>query len=354
MEREKVEAHRAKHQLAIQLAEEMEETTRKQLSRESQDIAKARDDFERRKQRQLETMEEADKNIEAKAESLINEIWEGRAQLEEDKRALQEQGKEKRAMLLDSREQLTPAARELLEKQVLEIELDIRNIEEAQRLLDEQEENVEKLIEDEFVVLEQGKQAGQKKLEEDWKHLLEIEAANLWFIEQEVVERNDALEEQRRNLESKEAKLNEFQREQSRSLETLVEEKEALSTEREQILAGYRSEMEETETSIKGVTTEIESLTEKYIQDSPVVTEIKETKDKLMELDEEETRHEETEKEVLCKDETSLEQIEKEMREEKQNLEELRQTESFVDGRYQEESKKLRDAFGVSQSILLN
>ncbi|PIK38771.1 putative kinesin-like protein KIF16B [Apostichopus japonicus] len=171
-------------------------------------------------------------------------------------------------MLLDSREQLTPAARELLEKQVLEIELDIRNIEEAQRLLDEQEENVEKLIEDEFVVLEQGKQAGQKKLEEDWKHLLEIEAANLWFIEQEVVERNDALEEQRRNLESKEAKLNEFQREQSRSLETLVEEKEALSAEREQILAGYRNEMEETEMGIKGITTEIESLTEEYIRDS--------------------------------------------------------------------------------------
>ncbi|PIK38770.1 putative kinesin-like protein KIF16B [Apostichopus japonicus] len=63
MEREKVEAHRAKHQLAIQLAEKMEETTRKQLSRESQDIAKARDDFERRKQRQLETMEEADKKM---------------------------------------------------------------------------------------------------------------------------------------------------------------------------------------------------------------------------------------------------------------------------------------------------
>lgn len=349
MEREKVEAHRAKHQLAIKLSEKMEETTRMQLSRESHEIAKARDDFERRKQKQLEAMEDAEKNIEAKAESLVNEIWEGRAQLEEDKRVLEEQGKEKKAMLLDSREQLTPAARELLEKQLTEIEVDIKKIEEAQMLLDEQEQNVEKLIEEEFIVLEQGKIAGQKKLEEDWKQLLDIEAANLWFIEQEVTERNDALEKQRQNLESKEAKLRDFQREQSKSLEKLVEEKEALTSERQQLLATFQSEIGETEASIDDIKEEMKLLAENYLMDSSLVGELEEVRNNLKESANEGLRFEETEKEVRKKDQDRLEEIERNMAKEKQNLEALRQTDSLVDGRYQEEKEKLADALTVSK-----
>ncbi|KAJ8045153.1 Kinesin-like protein KIF16B [Holothuria leucospilota] len=351
MEREKVEAHRAKHELAIKLAEKMEETAKQQLSRESHEIAKARDEFERRKQRQLEVMEDAEKSIEAKAESLVNEIWESRALLDEDLKTLEEQEKEKKAMLLDSREQLTPAARELLEKQLKEIVLEIKSIETAQKVLDEQEEDVEKLIEKEFIALEQRKRDGENKLEEEWKQLLDIEAANLWFIEQEVTERNDALDMQRKNLEEKESKLKEFQIEQSKTLDKLSEDKRVFSLERDRILESFESEMNATSSEISNLKEKMQGVKEKYLKTSPLESELSEAAESLKQLEEEEEEFAQKEDEIAMKDEEILLSIDQDIEDKVKQLEELKQTESFVDGKYQEERKNLSEKLENIQAL---
>nr|XP_054759483.1 kinesin-like protein KIF16B [Lytechinus pictus] len=336
VEKEKLEALRAKQEIAQKISSQMEDSVKQRLARESSEIAKARDQFEKLKQTQLDAIEEEEKNIQSKAEFLIGQIWEKRSRLESEKIELDDREREGQQRL-DNDLFTSVEEKDLLERTLKEVSKRRRAVLEERDSLDDEEKKVEKVIEAEFVVLEQQKQKDEKLLEEEWKSLLQIEAANLEFIEQEVVDRTMGWEKQKTKLTNMEKQLknyhqqqNDLSNQQQAAVGKLETERTTIKNEFHQLEHGLQKEIGHLEQKI----IEIDS------QDAGGAA-IKDQKVKVDSMEHKQAEILENYQEKLKSSEAELARVLEEITKERSKLDELNQTGSFMEGQFRVEQKKL-------------
>ena len=341
VEREKLETLKAKHELAHKLSSEMEESVRKQLARESHEVVKAREDFEKLKKRQMEAIQEAEKTIQAKADSMVAEIWESRTELENKKAAAHD--KESRIQRALSVTQSDEAKAALLQE-ADEIKLEIQGIEEETEDLDKKEQQVEKVIESEFVALEQRKKDDEQHLEEKWSELMQMEAANLQFIEQEMAERTSAFEQQREKLMATEAKLKDFQNRQKDVLNQANDERVQIRQEKSELKEKITAEEGKIQKVLKTVREQQKQLEQGVVPGGQAV---EKQRSKVKALEEKRESLIEKVQQELNLDSLQLEKLVAAIEGQKLELEELLQTESFVEGKFKDEQRQLNEKIQV-------
>ena len=343
VEKEKLEALKAKQEITQKISSQMEASVKQRLARESSEIAKARNEFEKMKQRQVDAIEEVEKDIQSKAEFLVGQIWEKRSRLESEKLDLDEREREGKQRLrngfFSSEEE-----KRLLEKALEDVAKRKKAVLEARDSLDAEEEKVEKLIEDEFIVLETQKQKDEKLLEDEWKSLLQIEAANLQFIEQEVVDRTMGLETQKKKLSNMEKQLKNYQQQHN----DLSSQEEAAARKFETKRTDLKADFHNLE---QGLESEIAKVEQRIIEIDSHDAEgaaIKQQKSKVDSVEHKQTELVETYQGRLTASELELARIKQELLKEKGKRDELLQTGSFMEGQFREEQKKLNTKLKVS------
>ena len=343
VEKEKLEALKAKQEITQKISSQMEASVKQRLARESSEIAKARNEFEKMKQRQVDAIEEVEKDIQSKAEFLVGQIWEKRSRLESEKLDLDEREREGKQRLrngfFSSEEE-----KRLLEKALEDVAKRKKAVLEARDSLDAEEEKVEKLIEDEFIVLETQKQKDEKLLEDEWKSLLQIEAANLQFIEQEVVDRTMGLETQKKKLSNMEKQLKNYQQQHN----DLSSQEEAAARKFETKRTDLKADFYNLE---QGLESEIAKVEQRIIEIDSHDAEgaaIKQQKSKVDSVEHKQTELVETYQGRLTASELELARIKQELLKEKGKRDELLQTGSFMEGQFREEQKKLNTKLKVS------
>ncbi|XP_072031002.1 kinesin-like protein KIF16B isoform X2 [Amphiura filiformis] len=335
VEREKLEALKTKHDLARRLSSEMEESVRKQLARENHEVAKARDDFERLKQTQLDAIQEAEKTIQTKAESMVADVWESRTKLENEKKEAEDKDRRiKRAMFAAKSEE----ARAVLSKEADEVQLEIKRIKQETEALDKKEQEVEKVIESEFVALEQRKKDDDEHLEAEWSKLMQMEAANLQFIEQEMIESATSFEKQKEKLTGTETKLKEFQHQQKFALKKAEEERVKVKEEKSELQGRIKVEEGKIKKSLDFLQKQQRQI-EKGIMPDGQVLERQRSKVKALEA-KRDTMVQKIQEELNL-DTLQLEKLVAAIAGQKVELEDLLQTESFVEGKFKDEQKQL-------------
>ncbi|XP_022099426.1 trichohyalin-like [Acanthaster planci] len=340
IEREKLEALKAKHEVARQLAKTMDDSVKAQLAMENQQVAEAWANFDKLKQRQLDTIEEAEKSIQAKAENRVAEIWQSRTELEDKKAELGRRKTEnERAMKAAMSEEEKRDLRQELERIVAEE----KRITTEELSLEAREADVEKDIEAEFVELEKQKRRDESILEAEWNNLLRIEAANLHYLEQELSDRKAAMEKQKQKLNSTDEHLKQFNMTRSRTLSSFTKEDAGIKDKKEQL----QELLQTKECSIQDELSALEEgraeLKARKGQDSEemgeqrrLLEEALAAKSSLLESEEE-----------LKRETAKLTHLVEQITREKQGLEELLQTESFSESRFKEEQRKLNEKMEI-------
>ncbi|XP_030854447.1 kinesin-like protein KIF16B isoform X1 [Strongylocentrotus purpuratus] len=336
VEKEKLEALRAKQEIAQKISSQMDDSVKQRLTRESSEIARARDQFEKLKQRQLDAIEEEEKNIQSRAEFLVGQIWEKRSRLESEKTELDAREREGRQRL-DNDLFTSVEEEELLKRSLDEVSKRRRAVLEERDSLDDEEEKVEKLIQEEFVVLEQQKQKDERLLEDEWKSLLQIEAANLEFIEQEVVNRTMGWEKQKTKLTNMEKQLKNYHQQQN----DLSNQQQAAEGKLEVKRTTIKDEFRQVE---HGLQEEIGQLEQRIIEIDSQDAGGAAIKDQKVRVDSMEHKQAEflgNYQEKLNSTEAELSRVLEELTKERAKVDELNQTGSFMEGQFREEQKKL-------------
>lgn len=342
VEKEKLEALRAKQEIAQKISSQMDDSVKQRLARESSEIARARDQFEKLKQRQLDAIEEEEKNIQSRAEFLVGQIWEKRSRLESEKTELDAREREVRQRL-DNDLFTSVEEEELLKRSLEEVGKRRKAVLEERDSLDDEEEKVEKLIEEEFVVLEQQKQKDERLLEDEWKSLLQIEAANLEFIEQEVVNRTMGWEKQKTKLTNMEKQLKNYHQQQN----DLSNQQQAAEGKLEVNRTTIKDEFSQVE---HGLQEEIGQLEQRIIEIDSQDAGGAAIKDQKVRVDSMEHKQAEflgNYQEKLNSTEAELSRVLEELTKERAKVDELNQTGSFMEGQFREEQKKLNSKLEV-------
>ncbi|XP_038074690.1 kinesin-like protein KIF16B isoform X2 [Patiria miniata] len=336
IEREKLEALKAKHEVARKLATTMDDSVKNQLAMENQQVAEAWANFDRLKQRQLDAIEEAEKNIQAKAEIRIDKIWQSRTELENEKTELSMRKRQNECAIkaATSEEELAD-----LRKDLERIEAAEKRIATEKLSLEAREADVEKDIEAEFVELEKQKRRDEDILETEWSNLLQIEAANLHYLEQELSDRKMAIEKQKEKLTSTNKQLKQFNMTRSRTLTSLNDEDVGIKDEKEQLREKLQVQECSIQEELSGLEERRAGLKVSIVQDNE---EMKEQRRLLEEAVATQNSLRESEEE-LKRETEKLTHLVEQISREKQGLEELLQTESFSESRFKEEQRKLND-----------
>ncbi|XP_071477989.1 kinesin-like protein KIF16B [Diadema antillarum] len=336
VEREKLDALRDKQDIAQGLSAQMDDAARERLSRESGQIAEARDEFEKLKQQQLDAVEEAEKNIQAKAEFLVGKIWEKRSRLQSELQGLDDREREGQHRL-ENGLFTGDEERTLLEQSLEEVGKRKKTVLEERDSLDAEEENVEKLIEDEFVVLEQRKRKDETLLEEQWKSLLQIEAANLQFIEQEVVDRSMAWDKQKKKLSNMEKQLKNYHQQQDDLCSQEAAATQQLDTERTVL----KDEFKNRERGLQGEIAGVEQRIAEVDAHDEGGAAIKVQKGRVESMENKQADILQSYQEKVTSTEAELVKLNEEIVKQQGKLEELNQTGSFMESQFREEQKKL-------------
>ena len=319
----------------------MDASIKKQLSMENQQVAKAWEDFNRLKQQQMDTIEEAEKSIQAKAESLVAEIWQSRTKLDNEKAELELRKKENRHAIeiAKSEEQ-----RAKLRQELLRIKEDEQRISEEEALLEAREADVEKDIEAEFVELEKRKRRDEDNLEAEWTKLLQIEAANLHYVEQELSDRKTAIETQKEKLAITDEHLSQFNLKRSKTLTSLSEQCDRAQDEKRTL----HEQLQLQECSIQEEMCKLEERRAELKNNES--KEVRAQKKRLEEVEASRSRLEQSDK-GLERETERLRKLVEEISQEKQDMVELLQTESFSESRFKDEQRKLNEKMEVCKNI---
>ncbi|XP_033103023.1 kinesin-like protein KIF16B isoform X2 [Anneissia japonica] len=203
----KLEGLKQKLKISKEALSKMEETASAELAKENLEFIKAKENFEQLKQVQIDSIREAEEKIRDKAERMVGEIWEKRAELDDKRRELIErEGKNQRALETESYENEEEKLKLNEEKQ--EIAIEKEKMEKEQEELNCQEIEIEQAIEEEFRHLEERRKKDEKILDEEWAKLQNMNGWDVETLEKEIEVRELDLKDIKKRVKENEKVLN--------------------------------------------------------------------------------------------------------------------------------------------------
>ncbi|XP_033647819.1 kinesin-like protein KIF16B isoform X1 [Asterias rubens] len=339
IEREKLEALKAKHEVARKLAKTMDPSLKEQLAMEDKEVAKVWEDFDKLKQGQLDKIEEAEKSIQSKAENLVAEMWQSRTRLDSEKEELKiRKNENQKAIEIAKSEE----ERMELSQKAIRIEADETRISEEEASLETREADVEKDIEAEFVELEKQKRRDEDNLEAEWTKLLQIEAANLHYVEEELSNRKTAIDNQKKKLAINDEHLSLFNLKRSNTLTSLKEKCDNIPDEKK----GLQERLQMKECGIQEKLCKLEERRAELMDTTQKSEEVQRQRKKVEDAEASKISLEQSEEELKSETER-LSKLLEEILQENRRMEELLQTESFSECRFKDEQRKLNEKMKI-------